>query len=312
MSGRLSVVPGTSGGGRAGERRVARRSVVPIGIFDGMHRGHQLVLARAVASARERDARVAVITFDPHPVAVLAPESMPLMLTTIERRVQLLKEFGADTVVVLKFDDELSRQTADEFIEQTLVERLNAVQIVVGANFRFGHRAAGDVALLRKFGLEVDDVPLLVVGEVMTSTYIREWVAAGDVAAASAALGRLHFVEGPVVRGDARGRELGYPTANVAVTPGIAIPADGVYAGWLVRASGERLMAAVSVGTNPTFDGVERKVEAYALDVDLDLYDEHVMVEFAERLRGMERFDSVGELMSQMAADVAQARTRLH
>jgi riboflavin kinase/FMN adenylyltransferase len=293
---------------------VPRPAVVPIGIFDGVHRGHQLVLARAVEAAADHDARVVVITFDPHPVAVLRPEAMPLMLTTIERRVALLKQYGADSVVVLEFNYALSQQTADEFVEQTLVERLNAIRIVVGANFRFGHRAAGDAALLRKFGLEVDDVPLLKSGEVLSSTRIRERVAAGDVEAAAEALGRLHFVEGPVVRGNARGRELGFPTANVAVAAGIAIPADGVYAGYLVRASGERGKAAISIGTNPTFDGVERRVEAYVIDAghDLDLYDEHVTVEFAARLRGMERFETVDELVTQMTADVAQARTRLH
>jgi riboflavin kinase/FMN adenylyltransferase len=305
MTGTLSDV-------RAGA--TMRASVVPIGIFDGVHRGHQLVLARAVEAAREHDARVVVITFDPHPVGVLQPDAMPLMLTTIERRIALLKQYGADSVVTLEFDHELSLQTADEFIEQTLVERLNAVRIVVGANFRFGHRAAGDVALLRKFGLEVDDVPLLAIGEVLSSTQIRALVAKGEVVAAAEALGRFHLVEGPVVRGDARGRDLGYPTANVAVAPGIAIPQDGVYGGYLVRSSGERSKAAISVGTNPTFNGETRRVEAYAIDVghDLDLYDEHVIVEFAERLRGMERFDTVDQLVAQMAADVVQARTRLH
>jgi riboflavin kinase/FMN adenylyltransferase len=293
---------------------VQRKSVVPIGIFDGVHRGHQLVLDRAVEAARDHDARVVVITFDPHPVAVLRPEAMPLMLLTVERRIQLLKQYGADSVVVLKFDKALSEQTADEFVEQTLVERLNAIRIVVGANFRFGHRASGDVALLRKFGLEVDDVPLLADGEVVSSTRIRQSVAEGDVVAAALALGRLHFVEGPVVRGDARGHELGYPTANVAVADGIAIPNDGVYAGYLLRASGERSKAAISIGTNPTFDGVSRRVEAYVIDEghELELYDEHVIVEFAERLRGMERFETVEALTGQMAADVAQARTRLH
>jgi riboflavin kinase/FMN adenylyltransferase len=292
---------------------VHRKSVVPIGIFDGVHRGHQLVLARAVEAARERDARVVVITFDPHPVAVLRPDAMPLMLTTIERRIALLKQYGADSVVALEFTEELSKQTADEFVEQTLVERLNAVRIVVGANFRFGHRASGDVALLRKFGLEVDDVPLLRDGEVLSSSHIRDLVADGDVAAASQALGRLHLVEGPVVRGDARGHELGYPTANLAVDPGIAIPKDGVYAGYLVRKSGEKLKAAISVGTNPTFNGETRRVEAYVIDEghELELYDEHVIVEFAARLRGMERFDTVDALVAQMARDVARTRDEL-
>jgi riboflavin kinase/FMN adenylyltransferase len=290
-----------------------RPSVVPIGIFDGVHRGHQLVLSRAVAAAERRDARVVVITFDPHPVAVLRPDAMPLMLTTLDRRIQLLKEHGADEVVVLEFTDALSHQSAEEFVEKTLIERLSAVQIVVGANFRFGHRASGDVALLRKYDLAVDDVALLRDHEVISSTYIRERVAAGDVEAAADALGRLHLVEGPVVRGDARGRQLGFPTANLRLDEGIAIPNDGVYAGWLTRPSGSRSMAAVSVGTNPTFDGEGRRVEAYVIDEghDLELYDEHVVVEFAQRLREMERYDGVDALIAQMTRDVDQARATL-
>jgi riboflavin kinase/FMN adenylyltransferase len=288
-------------------------AVVPIGIFDGVHRGHQLVLAHAVTAAKERDARVVVITFDPHPVAVLKPDAMPRMLTTIDRRVQLLKAHGADSVVILEFTEALSHQTAEEFIEQTLIERLSAVQIVVGANFRFGHRASGDVAMLRKYDLVVDDVPLLRDGEVVSSTLIRERIAAGDVVGAAAGLGRPHFVEGPVVRGDARGRQLGFPTANVAVDPSIAIPSDGVYAGHLVRSGGMRSKAAISVGTNPTFDGDTRRVEAYVIDEghDLELYDEHVIVEFAERLRGMERFETVPALVEAMTRDVDQARSAL-
>jgi riboflavin kinase/FMN adenylyltransferase len=304
VTGKLSDVQG-------GQRHPA---VVPIGIFDGVHRGHQLVLAHAVAAAKERDARVVVITFDPHPVAVLKPDALPRMLTTIDRRVQLLKAHGADSVVILEFTEALSHQSAEEFIEQTLIERLSAVQIVVGANFRFGHRASGDVAMLRKYDLAVDDVPLLRDGEVVSSTLIRERIAAGDVEGAATGLGRPHFVEGPVVRGDARGRELGFPTANLAVDPSIAIPSDGVYAGHLVRSEGMRSKAAISVGTNPTFDGDTRRVEAYVIDEghDLELYDEYVIVEFAERLRGMERFDGVEPLVAQMSRDVAEARTRLH
>jgi riboflavin kinase/FMN adenylyltransferase len=256
---------------------------------------------------------VVVITFDPHPVAVLRPEAMPLMLTTLDRRIQLLKQHGADSVVVLEFTEALSHQSAEEFVERTLIERLSAVQIVVGANFRFGHRASGDVALLRKYDLAVDDVELVRNGEVISSTYIRESVAAGDVEAAAAALGRLHLVEGPVVRGDARGRGLGFPTANLALDEGIAIPNDGVYAGWLTRASGARSKAAVSVGTNPTFNGETRRVEAYVIDEghDLELYDEHVIVEFAHRLRGMERFDGIDALVAEMTRDVDRTREAL-
>jgi riboflavin kinase/FMN adenylyltransferase len=293
---------------------VTQGSVVPIGVFDGVHRGHQLVLRRAVDAARKSDLRVAVITFDPHPVAVLRPESMPLMLTTLSRRVELLREHGADEVVVVEFTEALSRLSPEEFIEQTLLDRLAAKRIVVGQNFRFGHRAAGDVALLRKYDLEVDDVSLLQDGETISSTLIRDEVARGDVEAAAVALGRPHFVEGPVVRGDARGRGLGFPTANVGVDHRIAIPQDGVYAGHVRRASGKRSIAAISVGTNPTFDGVHRRVEAYIIDEghDLELYDEHLIVEFSARLRGMEKFSSVDDLVAQMARDVAQARARLH
>jgi riboflavin kinase/FMN adenylyltransferase len=292
---------------------VARSAVVPIGIFDGVHRGHQMVLAHAVASAQRRDARVVAVTFDPHPVAVLRPEAMPLMLTTLDRRIQLLETHGADEVVVLEFNDALSKQSAEEFIENTLLERLSAVQIVVGANFRFGHRAHGDVALLRKYDLAVDDVELLHDADVISSTLIRDYVAAGNVEGAAAALGRNHFVEGPVVRGDARGRELGFPTANLGIDHRIAIPHDGVYAGWLTRESGVRSKAAISVGTNPTFVGVARRVEAYVIDEghELELYDEHVVVEFERHLRGMERFDSIEDLVDQMTRDVTAARDSL-
>lgn len=272
-----------------------------------------MVLSHAVEAAKAREARVVVITFDPHPTAVLRPEAMPLMLTTVQRRIELLKSHGADEVVVLEFNYALSQQSAEEFIEATLIDRVGAVQIVVGSNFRFGNRAKGDVALLRTHNLDVDDVRLLSNTEVISSTLIREQVAVGDVAAAAAALGRNHFVEGPVVRGDARGRELGFPTANLGIDHRIAIPHDGVYAGWLNRASGQRCKAAISVGTNPTFEGVSRRVEAYVIDEghDLELYDEHVVVEFESPLRGMERFDSIEALIEQMTRDVANARDSL-
>ena len=290
-----------------------KHSVVPIGVFDGVHRGHQLVLRHAVESARERDARVVVVTFHPHPTAILAPGHVPPMLTTLERRLALLREHGADDVEVLEFNRDLSLLSADEFVDEVLVGRLAAVQIVVGRNFRFGHRASGDVELLRKHDLSVDDVPLLIEGGTVSSTMVRDFIVHGDVVAAAGALGRLHLVEGPVVRGDARGRALGFPTANVAVGEDIAVPQDGVYAGWLTRAEGTRIKAAISVGTNPTFDGVERRVEAYAIDVghELELYDEHVVVEFASRLRGMERFADVDELIAQMGRDVVTTRTVL-
>ncbi|HVV76147.1 MAG TPA: bifunctional riboflavin kinase/FAD synthetase [Mycobacteriales bacterium] len=289
------------------------KSVVPIGVFDGVHRGHQLVLEHAARSARQRGARVVVVTFHPHPTAVLAPGHVPPMLVTLDRRIRLLRDHGADDVHVLQFNRELSLQTPQEFIEQVLIAELAAEQIVVGHNFRFGHRAAGDAAMLRRYDLEVDDVALLTDGGTISSTLVRDFVVHGEVEAAASALGRLHLVEGPVVRGDARGRALGFPTANVKVDEGIAVPQDGVYAGWLTRAEGQRIKAAISVGTNPTFDGVERRVEAYAIDVghELELYDEHVIVEFAARLRGMERFANVDDLVEQMHRDVDASRSTL-
>jgi riboflavin kinase/FMN adenylyltransferase len=289
------------------------RSVVAIGVFDGVHAGHRAVIQRAQAAANAADARTVVISFDPHPNAVVRPDRTPLMLTSVDQRAAVLADLGVDALLALPFTPELSQLSATEFVDQVLVDALHATRVVVGANFRFGHKAAGDAELLRVEGdrhsFTVDAVQLLGGEEhPVSSTSIRAMIAEGDVAGAAAALGRPHRVEGPVVRGDGRGRGLGYPTANVDVSPAIAVPADGVYVGWLVRADGTRLPAAISIGTNPTFDGTERRVEAYALDVDIDLYDEVVGVEFVDRLRGMVRFDSVDELLVQMAQDVSDSR----
>jgi riboflavin kinase/FMN adenylyltransferase len=295
--------------------------VVSIGVFDGVHRGHRSILDRAVAAARERGATSVVVTFDPHPAKVVG-RPVPAMLGNLRRRAQLLGEVGIDRMFVLPFTREISEWTPEEFVERLLVGKLHAVHVVVGENFRFGHRQAGDVALLSRLGADlgftVDAVPLLTEEEStettpVSSTWIRQRIAAGDVAAAAHGLGRRYSVDGPVVRGNGRGRPMGYPTANVEVAEEAAVPADGVYAGWLVRARGEggreeRLPAAISVGTNPTFDGTERRVEAYCLDRDLDLYGEHVAIEFVERLRGMEKFESVEELVEQMGKDVALVR----
>jgi riboflavin kinase/FMN adenylyltransferase len=291
------------------------RTAATIGVFDGVHRGHRSAIARLVGQATPLGARPVVVTFDPHPLTVVRPDAAPLMLTTLERRLSLLAGCEVDATLVLTFDRALSLLPADEFVQSVLVETLRARRVVVGANFRFGRGAAGDVELLAHRGpddgFEVDAVELLRTDDVVSSTRIRALVAAGDVAAAADALGRPHLVEGPVVRGDARGRELGVPTANVQVAERIAVPADGVYAGRLVRASGERLDAAVSIGTNPTFDGVERRVEAHVLDRDLDLYDEQVAVEFVDRIRGQRRFESVDELLAAMKQDISDTRRML-
>ncbi len=298
------------------------RSVVTIGEFDGVHRGHQRIVARAVDIAAGLGLPVVVVTFEPHPDEVIRPGSHPPLLCTARRRSELLAGLGVDVACVLPFTLEFSRLRPDEFVHAVLVDRLHAAGVVVGENFRFGHKAAGDVALLAELGDKYDfsaeGVPLLTEhGTTISSTGIRAMLSAGDVRGAAHDLGRPHRVEGVVVRGHQRGRALGFPTANLETPAHTAIPADGVYAGWLTSLDSdgrelERWPAAISVGTNPTFDGRERTVEAYALDRDdLDLYGAHVAVDFAARLRQTLRFESVDELVEQMHRDVAEARRLL-
>lgn len=294
-------------------------TVVSIGNFDGVHRGHQHVLRQARAAADESGVdKLVVVTFDPHPIAVLRPEHAPPTLTSIDTRVALLAEHGVDAVLVVPFDRDIAAWTPEEFIDRVLTSTLHARAVVVGANFRFGKRAAGDVALLREAGAErgfsVEGVALDGGPQVWSSTYVRQCLATGDVAGAAEALGRQFTVRGAVVRGDQRGRELGYPTANVPTPGNEAAPADGVYAGWLTRRdTGQRYPAAISVGTNPTFAGDrERRVESYVLDRDdLEFYGVEVEVAFVDRIRGMVRFDSVEALVETMRDDVERARVIL-
>jgi riboflavin kinase / FMN adenylyltransferase len=297
-------------------------SVVTIGVFDGVHRGHQVIVGRAAESSARLGLPVVVVTFDPHPDEVVRPGPHPAHLCTVARRAELLTELGADAVCVIPFSREFSQLGPEEFVRVVLVDSLHAALAVVGDNFRFGHRAAGDVALLaelgEKYDFAVDGVPLLADGGApITSTRIRELLAEGDAAAAAELLGRPHRVEGVVVRGHRRGGSLGFPTANLEAAAHTAIPGDGVYAGWLTRLdpenpAQERWPAAISVGTNPTFGPEERSVEAYVLDRDdLDLYGWRVAADFAVRLRGQERFDSVPELIAQMHRDVDAARALL-
>ncbi|MBO0805172.1 MAG: bifunctional riboflavin kinase/FAD synthetase [Nocardiopsaceae bacterium] len=304
------------------------KSVVTIGVFDGVHRGHQRIVARAAELGAERGLPVVAITFDPHPDEVVRPGSHPPFLCSARRRAELLAGLGADAVCVIPFTLDFSRLDPDEFVRTVLADRMHATAVVVGEDFRFGHKAAGDVPLLAKLGekyeFSAEGMPLLGIdGTPISSTMIRRLLTDGDVAAAARELGRPHRVEGVVVRGHQRGRALGFPTANLHVPPHTAIPADGVYAGWLARLDGdgsglggdggghdaERWPAAISIGTNPTFGEGERTVEAYALDRDdLDLYGVHAAIDFAERLRGTLRFDSVDALAEQMTLDVVQAR----
>jgi riboflavin kinase/FMN adenylyltransferase len=291
------------------------RSVVTVGVFDGVHRGHQQLIGRAVQRGRQRGLPTVLITFDPHPAELVRPGSHPARLTTLRRRAELVSGLGVDAFCVLPFTAELARTEPAEFVHEVLVERLHAADVVVGRNFTFGHRAKGDVALLtelgQRFGFGVEGLDLITDdGITFSSTYTRACIDAGDVEAAAAALGRPHRVEGVVVHGDRRGRELGFPTANLSTAPYTALPADGVYAGRFVI--GDRsLPAAVSVGTNPTFSGRVRTVEAYVLDVDEDFYGFEVAVDFVHRLRGQERFTDVAALVEQMHRDVARTRELL-
>ncbi|WP_028568987.1 bifunctional riboflavin kinase/FAD synthetase [Salinispora tropica] len=293
------------------------RSVVTIGVFDGVHRGHQAIIGHAVARARELGVKSVVVTFDPHPAEVVRPGSHPAVLTEPTRKAELIEALGVDVLCVLPFTPDFSRLSAEAFVHDVLVEHLHAALVVVGENFRFGHRAAGDVALLeqlgRTFGYTVEGAPLVAeAGTIFSSTYIRSCVAAGDVVAAASALGRPHRLEGVVVRGDRRGRELGFPTANLLCHRYAAVPADGVYAARLVRrGQREPLMSAVSIGTNPSFSGRERRVEAYVLDFDADLYGERLALDFVAHLRGQVRYDSIEPLVAQIAEDVERTRQAL-
>ncbi|MGW2232082.1 bifunctional riboflavin kinase/FAD synthetase [Streptomyces formicae] len=293
------------------------RSVVTIGSYDGVHRGHQLIIGRAVERARDLGVPAVVVTFDPHPSEVVRPGSHPPLLAPHHRRAELMADLGVDALLILPFTTEFSKLSPADFVVKVLVDKLHARVVVEGPNFRFGHKAAGNVDFLTELGktydYEVDVVDLYVSGaagggEPFSSTLTRRLVAEGDVTGAAEILGRPHRVEGIVVRGAQRGRELGFPTANVETLPHTAVPADGVYAGWL-HVEGEAMPAAISVGTNPTFDGTERTVEAYAIDrVGLDLYGLHVAVEFLAFVRGMAKFDSIETLLVAMADDVKRSR----
>lgn len=301
-------------------------SVVTIGNFDGVHRGHQAVLGRLVAEARLAGGAAVAITFDPHPLAVLHPDRAPAVLVGLDQRLELMAATGLDATLVMEFTRELASWEPERFVREVLVEALGAAVVVVGHDTRFGRRNSGDVGTLRAlgelYGYRVEILEDLggsdaahPSGRRWSSTWARELIKAGDVRLAAEVLGRPHRVVGTVVHGDHRGRELGYPTANLSQEAGGMVPEDGVYAGWLVRWSGtggdpeQRLPAAISIGTNPTFDGTQRRVEAYVLDRDdLELYGELVGMEFIQRLRPTLRFDGIDTLIRQMAADVDESR----
>jgi riboflavin kinase/FMN adenylyltransferase len=288
-------------------------------MFDGVHLGHRRLLGRVVELARAGGLAAGAVTFDRHPLEVLRPGSQPPLISSLRQRVELLGEAGMDWVAVLPFTPELSRRSAEDFAEEVLFDRLQARALAVGANFRFGHKAAGDVELLARLGrprgIEVAGVDLAEVGGAeASSTRVRAALAAGDVGAAAAMLGRAYAFEGRVVTGDRRGRQLGVPTANLRPPARSLVPGGGIYAGHLRTPSGpfERAMPAVTnVGVNPTFGGTRLRVEAHVLDADADLYGRRVTLTFSHRLRDELRFERVDELVAQMQADIAEARRLL-
>ena len=295
---------------------MSRPTVVVIGNFDGVHRGHAEIIR--IARAAEPGARLVAVTFWPHPMSVIRPDQTPPLLTSLERRKELLRSAGVDEVVVVHFTAEVASWSPAEFVD-TVLRPLHPNRIVVGENFRFGFRAAGDVSTLAELGageFKVQPLPLVTDGtQASSSTLIRHAVAEGDFGRVRELSDNVFRFSGVVVRGDRRGHELGFPTANVRVPPGMAVPADGVYAGWVTRLDipSPRWPAAISVGTNPTFDGMERRVEAYVLDRDdLELYDVEIAIDFYARLRGQVKYAGREALIKQMHADVEQARHLLH
>ena len=287
-------------------------TLVVIGVFDGVHKGHQQILNRAKELAGGE--KIIALTFDPHPTTVFAPERAPSLLTTLADRVELLKIHNADQVAVIKFTKEFAAVSPQDFVKNVLVDQLEATKVVVGKDFTYGYKAAGNIETLTQSGKELDfeviALDLVDEGEhKISSTRIRTYLVEGKVEVARELLSRPHRLDGVVVHGEKRGREIGYPTANLGDLEGQTIPADGVYAGWLTVGI-DRWPAAISIGTNPTFEGVRaRQVEAYALDqVGLDLYDKKATIEFGWRLRDTLKFDGLDPLLEQMAKDCSRAR----
>jgi len=288
-------------------------TAVTIGFFDGVHRGHQAVFGRTVDVARDRGLTSVGVTFDRHPREVYAPGTEPKLLTTLERKASLIEALGIDVLLVLEFDEDFSKWTPEEFVKKVLVDGSNARHAVIGSNFTFGYKAMGNLVVLTDLGaasgFSVEGVALLKLeGRAVSSSSIREALAGGDLPWPTEALGRRYAVEGRVTNGAGRGAGLGYPTANLDVPPRILLPAEGVYAGRAVLEDGSTQIAAINVGTNPTFGGEPLHVEAFLLDFEGDLRGRPLVIEFWERLRDETRFESAGELARQIEDDVARTR----
>ncbi len=300
-------------------------SAVTIGAYDGVHLGHRAVIDQVKALASVQGLETVVVTFDRHPAMVVRPESAPKLLCDLDQKLELLAEAGVDATYVVHFDEERAKETAEEFVHEVLVGCLTARAVVVGEDFHFGHKRGGNVALLQEMGASlgftVEGLELVGTagtpartGAIVSSTAIRSLLAQGDARAAAAMLGRPHEVRGIVEHGDKRGRELGFPTANLQIPEEIQLPADGIYAGWFERADGSVHATAMSLGHRPTF--YERPHGAPLLECNLidftgDLYGEAVRVRFVERLRGEIKFDGIDPLIAQMGADVERTRLLL-
>lgn len=292
------------------------RSVVTIGAYDGLHRGHIAVISSVVERARQLGERSAVVTFDRHPASVVRPESAPLLITSLEQRIELLEQTGVDAVVVLEFNEAASTEEAEDFIRRVFVEGLSAKEIIVGEDFHFGRGRRGDVRLLSAVGEEHDFVvtPLELrrsdSEEIFSSTAIRAALRRGDITTANTMLGRNVVISGQVVHGDERGRTIGFPTANVDIPEGFIVPADGVYAARCMTEAGHQFACAVNIGKRPTFYGSADRslVECHLLDFSGDLYGQSLAVEFVERLRDEQRFEGLDALTAQLRTDVERTR----
>ena len=293
-------------------------SILTIGVYDGVHLGHQATIQRVVNEARTRGLRSVVATFDPHPMTVVRPEAAPELIGTLEQRLSWLEATGVDATVIIDFDHDRSQESAIDFIDEVVVGEIGAAHVIVGEGFHFGHDRVGDLGLLQSAGAErgftAESAPLIALeGKTISSTRIRAAIAAGDVVSANAMLCRSHETIGVVDHGDGRGgKELGFPTANLATDRTVVYPADGVYAGWYRDDDLGLRNAAISVGRRPTFlDGAEPLIEVFVLDYDGDLYGHQATVYFLERLRSQERYQTISELVAQMRADVLLTRSKL-
>ena len=293
-------------------------SVATVGVFDGVHRGHQMLIQKVVDEAHARGATAVVVTFDRHPLELLSPPDAPELITTLRQRAEVFEQIGVDVLLVLRFDENFRQFPAEHFIERVLVEALGAVHLVVGANFRFGHGGTGTVEMLNAMGeslgftVEVFSLLEQQAGpQAVSSSLIRRQLHDGEVERVAEEMGRPFRLEGHVVKGAGRGRKLGIPTANLDLPPKLILPKVGVYAGWLVI-EGERIPAVINVGYNPTFEDRDRPiVEVHALDWEGDLYGKVVGVEFTHHLRDELKFESGDAMMVEIRKDISRSRELL-